>query len=152
MAFQVSSDESFAEPWKGRSTPTTSVVPLPVLLVLPPPHPAAATATTASTLSALLRLFILFLSLLHEPDSVGRPVPLWTVSVGSWPSPSTRGRGRRIGPPVADWPVPRATDRSATQCFGRTGEARASDTTGTSPPCGSVQPTAQRVALAASWG
>src|SRR5258706_276742 len=68
MAFHVSSDESFADPWNGRSTPTISVVPVPgALVLLPPPHPVAASAATASTPSALIRLFILILSLLLSP-------------------------------------------------------------------------------------
>src|SRR6188474_2213395 len=97
MAFQVSSDASFAEPWNGRSTPTTRVWPsFGELLLLPPPHPAAATAATASTDSALIRLFILFLSLLKVPV---RPVDR---------QPAMREQVRRLpgmaaGEPVHSW-------------------------------------------------
>jgi len=73
MAFHASSDESFDEPWNGRSTPTTRVLLVVVLVVPPPPHPVAAKATTANAPITLIRLFMQFLSLLFAPVTFRRP-------------------------------------------------------------------------------
>src|SRR5262245_42422488 len=83
MAFQVSSEESFDAPVKGRSTPTSRVWPEPVLLVPPPPHAPDASATMAIAPITVIRLFIYFLSLLcpvggdrrtRERNRVRRPL------------------------------------------------------------------------------
>src|SRR5262245_4207675 len=65
MAASVSSDESFDDPWKGRSTPMVRVLLDALLVVPPPPHALAASATMASAPTAVIRLFIYFLSLLY---------------------------------------------------------------------------------------
>src|SRR2546430_5988731 len=105
MALNVASEVSFDEPWKGRSTPTTSVL----LVVVPPPpdllHAAAPTRVTTATASAVMRLVMRVLSVIDRVVDlprhalIPRPV-LPTHSVGlRAPSPTLSvdgpGRARR---------------------------------------------------------
>src|SRR5436190_24392271 len=95
-------------PWSGRSTPTTSVFPALLLLLLPDLLHAAVPArtVTAATASAVMRLVMLVLSVIDGVVDVSRR------NVCPDPSADAQCRVSHRRPPLCRRPHPRmATDR-----------------------------------------